>query len=178
MTPHGTDPPCVVVMGVSGTGKSTVGRLLAGRLGVPFADADELHPPANIAKMAAGVPLDDADRLPWLESVGRLLHTHREDGTGVVVTCSALRRRYRDVLRAACPGAFFLHLTGDPRLLKERIGRRSGHFMPARLLDSQLRTLEPLEPGEDGTSIDVTPPPEEVAATAARLLRGTADGTP
>ncbi|AWE54037.1 gluconokinase [Streptomyces nigra] len=178
MTPHGTDPPSVVVMGVSGTGKSTVGRLLAVRLGVPFADADELHPPANIAKMASGVPLDDADRLPWLESVGRLLRTHQEDGTGAVVTCSALRRRYRDVLRAACPGAFFLHLTGDPRLLAERIGRRSGHFMPAGLLDSQLRTLEPLEPGEDGTSIDVTPPPEEVAATAARLFRGTADGTP
>ncbi|GAA2401406.1 gluconokinase [Streptomyces viridochromogenes] len=162
--------PCVVVMGVSGTGKSTVGRLLAARLQVPFADADDLHPPANIAKMSAGDPLDDADRLPWLESVGRLLYAHETAGTGAVVTCSALRRRYRDVLRAACPSVFFLHLTGDPRLLAERVGRRSGHFMPAGLLASQLRTLEPLEPDEQGARLDVTSPAEEVAARAARLL--------
>ena len=170
MTPRDARHPCVVVMGVSGTGKSTVGRLLAARLHVPFADADDLHPPANIAKMTAGVPLDDTDRLPWLESVGRLLRTRESAGTGVVVTCSALRRRYRDVLRAACPSVFFVHLTGDPRLLAERVGRRGGHFMPAGLLASQLRTLEPLEPDEEGVRLDVTPPPEELADAAARLL--------
>ncbi|MFF2352785.1 gluconokinase [Kitasatospora sp. NPDC058115] len=162
--------PCVVVLGVSGTGKTTVARLLAERLAAPFADADDFHRPADIARMAAGVPLDDAVRRPWLETVGRWLHEREEAGTGGVIACSALKRRYRDVLRAACPGAFFLHLTAGHDLLAERIGRRSGHFMPGSLLDSQLATLEPLEPDERGATLYVGQPPELVADAAADVL--------
>jgi gluconokinase len=161
---------CIVVIGVSGTGKTTVARLLAERLDVPFTEADDLHPPANIAKMSAGVPLDDADRRPWLESVGRWLRERDTAGTGAVVACSALKRRYRDTLRAACPGAFFLHLTAGHELLAERIGRRTGHFMPRSLIDSQLATLEPLEPDERGAELDATPAPDTVADMAADLL--------
>ncbi|MER5352088.1 gluconokinase [Kitasatospora sp. NPDC002551] len=165
--------PCVVVVGVSGTGKTTVARLLAGRLDVPFADADDFHRPADIARMAAGVPLDDAVRRPWLESVGRWLHERDAAGTGCVIACSALKRRYRDILRAACPGAFFLHLTAGHDLLAERIGHRSGHFMPGSLLDSQLATLEPLEPDEHGATLFVGQAPELIAdAAAEELARG------
>ncbi|MFE7562335.1 gluconokinase [Kitasatospora sp. NPDC057500] len=162
--------PCVVVIGVSGTGKTTVAGLLAERLRVPFADADDFHRPADIARMAAGVPLDDTARRPWLEAVGRWLHERDEAGTGCVIACSALRRRYRDILRAACPGAFFLHLTAGHDLLAERIGRRSGHFMPESLLDSQLATLEPLEPDERGATLYVGQAPEAIADAAAELL--------
>ncbi|MET8772220.1 gluconokinase [Streptomyces sp. NPDC004658] len=161
---------CVVVMGVSGTGKTTVARLLAQRLDVPFAEADTFHPPANIAKMSAGVPLDDADRRPWLESVGRWLSERDAAGTGCVAACSALKRRYRDTLRAACPSVFFLHLTAAREVLAERIGRRTGHFMPTLLLDSQLTTLEPLGPDERGAVVDTTPSPEEIADAALELL--------
>ncbi|WP_063795876.1 gluconokinase [Peterkaempfera griseoplana] len=162
--------PCVVVTGVEGAGKSTVGRLLAERLGVPFADGDDFHLPAAIAKMSAGQPLDDADRMPWLESIGRWLHERDVAGTGAVVACSALRRRYRGVLRAACPGAFFLHLTADRKLLAQRLGLRTGHFMPTSLLDSQLATLEPLEPEERGAELDAAPSPDRIADLAVGLL--------
>ncbi|WP_328441804.1 gluconokinase [Streptomyces sp. NBC_00444] len=161
---------CIVVMGVAGTGKSTVGRLLAKRLGIPFAEADDLHPPANITKMSAGIPLDDADRQPWLESIGRRLRERDAAGTGCVVSCSALKRRYRDALRAACPHAFFLHLTARPELLAERIGHRTGHFMPEVLLDSQLATLEPLEPDERGAELDATPAPDTIVDMATAVL--------
>jgi gluconokinase len=164
-------PLCIVVMGVSGTGKTTVARLLAQRLGIPFAEADDFHPPANIAKMSAGVPLDDADRRPWLEAIGRRLREADAAGTGCVVACSALKRRYRDTLRAACPGVFFLHLTADHDLLAERIGHRAGHFMPQALLGSQLATLEPLGPDERGISLDAGPAPGLIAETAVALLR-------
>ncbi|GHG92954.1 gluconokinase [Streptomyces lanatus] len=163
-------PLCIVVIGVSGTGKTTTARLLAERLDIPFAEADDLHPPANIAKMSAGVPLDDADRQPWLESIGRRLHAGDAAGTGCVVACSALKRRYRDTLRAACPGIFFLHLTAGHDVLEERIGNRTGHFMPKALIDSQLAALEPLEPDERGAALDVGPAPEEVAEAALELL--------
>lgn len=162
--------PCLVVLGVSGTGKTTVARLLAERLGVPFADADDVHPPENIAKMAAGVPLDDADRQPWLEAVGRRLHAGDAAGTGCAVACSALRRRYRDTLRAACPDVFFLHLTAGHDLLARRLAHRTGHFMPELLLDSQLAALEPLEPDESGASLDAGPAPDLIAEQALRLL--------
>ncbi|MET9384236.1 gluconokinase [Streptomyces sp. NPDC002928] len=161
---------CIVVSGVSGSGKTTVARLLAKRLDTPFAEADDFHPPANIAKMSAGVPLDDADRQPWLEAVGRWLHEHDTADTGGVVACSALKRRYRDTLREACPGAFFLHLTASHELLAERLGRRTGHFMPRSLLDSQIAALEPLEPDERGAELDATPAPDTIVDLAARLL--------
>lgn len=162
--------PCVVVTGVAGIGKTTVARLLAQRLDVPFADGDNFHSPASMAKMSAGTPLDDADRQPWLESVGRWLHERDVAGTGAVVACSALKRRYRDILRAACPGAFFLHLTADREVLANRLGRRAGHFMPGSLLDSQLATLEPLGPDERGADLDATPAPDTLADLAADLL--------
>jgi carbohydrate kinase (thermoresistant glucokinase family) len=145
-----TAPP-VVVMGVSGSGKSTVGTALARRLGVPFVDADTLHPPANITKMTAGEPLDDDDRQPWLERVGQWLAGHRD---GAVASCSALKRKYRDQLRARCPEVEFLHLAGSPELIGGRLAARSGHFMPAALLRSQFDALEPLGADEAGVTVD------------------------
>jgi gluconokinase len=163
--------PCVVVMGVSGVGKTTVAVLLAERLGLRYAEADDFHPAANIAKMRSGTPLDDADRRPWLLALGGWLGERAADGSGGVITCSALRRGYRDTLRAACPEAWFLHLSGSHDLVAGRIGRRQGHFMPPSLLDSQYAALEPLAPDEAGAVLDVGPPgPEQLAAAAARLL--------
>lgn len=138
-------------MGVSGSGKSTVGAALARRLNVPFVDADTLHPPANIAKMAAGEPLNDDDRYPWLETVGEWLASHPGGG---VVSCSALTRKYRDQLRAHCPRVEFLHLRGSPELIGARLVARPGHFMPAALLRSQFDALEPLGPDESGVTAD------------------------
>lgn len=152
----------VVVMGVSGSGKSTVGAALARRLRVPFVDADTLHPPANIAKMAAGEPLDDDDRYPWLEEVGEWLAAHRE---GAVVSCSALKRAYRDRLRAHCPGVQFLHLSGSAELIGARLAARTDHFMPAALLRSQLDALEPLGPDEVGMTVDVGPDVDAIVDT-------------
>ncbi len=142
----------VVVMGVSGSGKSTVGAALAQRMRVPFADADDFHPAANIAKMSAGHALDDDDRYPWLEAIGEWLAHHR---TGGVMSCSALKRKYRDQLRRHCRDVVFLHLSGSPEVIRRRQASRPGHFMPAALLDSQFATLEPLGPDEAGTAIDV-----------------------
>ncbi|MGH3524132.1 MAG: gluconokinase [Mycobacterium sp.] len=141
----------IVVMGVSGSGKSTVGAALAQRLKVPFADADDFHPSANVAKMTAGEPLDDADRYPWLERVGKWLALHADGG---VMSCSALKRGYRDQLRRHCPGVAFLHLTGSPQLIARRQADRTGHFMPSSLLKSQFDALEPLEPDENGVALD------------------------
>nr|WP_141120291.1 gluconokinase [Mycobacterium malmoense] len=145
-------PAPVVVMGVSGSGKSTVGMKLAHRLRVPFVDADALHPPANIAKMASGEPLDDDDRRPWLDQVGEWLAGHRGGG---VVSCSALKRAYRDRLRAHCPQVRFLHLAGSPALIGGRLAARTGHFMPAALLRSQFDALEPLGADESGVTLSV-----------------------
>lgn len=162
--------PCVVVMGVSGSGKSSTARLLALRLGVPFADADDMHPRANIAKMRSGLPLDDTDREPWLANVGHWLRDRAADGNGGVVACSALKRRYRDSLRAAAPRIFFLLLTADRDELLERIAQRGEHFMPAALLDSQLAALEPLEPGEPGTVLYGTRSPGQAVDMAIACL--------
>ena len=145
-------PSPVVVMGVSGSGKSTVGCALARRLRAPFVDADTLHPPANIAKMTAGEPLDDDDRHPWLEKVGEWLAGHRAGG---VVSCSALKREYRDQLRAHCPRVEFLHLSGSPEQINRRLAARSGHFMPPVLLPSQFDILEPLGADEAGVTVDI-----------------------
>ena len=139
-------------MGVSGSGKSTVGAALAQRLRMPFADADDFHPPANIAKMTAGEALDDHDRWPWLESIGRWLADHADGG---VMSCSALKRKYRDQLRHHAPHLRFLLLEGSMEVIARRQASRPGHFMPASLLRSQFATLEPLQPDEDGIVLDV-----------------------
>jgi gluconokinase len=152
-----TDP--IVVMGVSGSGKSTVGAALAGRMRVPFEDADDLHPPANIAKMTRGEPLDDDDRWPWLERIGEWLVEHADGG---VIACSALKRKYRDQLRHHCPSVEFLHLEGGRDVIERRQASRPGHFMPATLLTSQFETLEPLEPDERGVVVDVRGSVDEI----------------
>src|SRR5258708_3282081 len=137
-------PFAIVMMGVSGSGKTTVGAALAARLGVGFRDADEFHPAANVAKMSAGTPLTDEDRWPWLDAIGAALAEAGREGRGIVVGCSALKRIYRDRLRAAAHRPIvFVHLTGSRETLETRMLTRKGHFMPASLLASQLATLEP-----------------------------------
>ncbi|GAB3402393.1 gluconokinase [Schumannella luteola] len=168
----------VVVMGVSGSGKSTVGVDLATALGVPFVDGDALHPAANIAKMAAGIPLDDADRAPWLTAVGEALADGAAAHGGIVIACSALRRAYRDRLRALAPGLVFVHLTGSRELLAARLAGRSHEFMPSTLLDSQLATLEPLERDEASIALDVGERVDDLVASAARGLRGVRAASP
>lgn len=157
MTPDSV--PRIVVMGVSGAGKSSVGAQLAGALGVTFVDADDLHPLANVEKMAAGIPLTDEDRRPWLAEVGEALAA---SSAGIVMACSALRRRYRDQIRSAAPQTVFVHLAGTHELLASRLSGREDHFMPAALLDSQESTLEPLEADERGVVVDITPSLSEV----------------
>lgn len=152
--------PLVVVMGISGVGKSAVGHEVADRLDVQYADGDDYHPQANIEKMSAGTPLDDDDRWPWLRAIGQWL-ADRTD-VGGVISCSALKRSYRDVLRDAAPGVLFLHLVGDHDLIADRMSHRE-HFMPVSLLESQERTLEPLADDERGWVYDITPSPGEIA---------------
>jgi gluconokinase len=166
----------VVVMGVSAVGKSTVGSALADRLGVPFVDADDLHPAANVEKMRAGMPLTDADRRPWLDLVGAALAEAGE--RGVVVACSALRRAYRDRLARAAPATFFVHLDLTESALAARATGRTDHFMPASLLQSQLDALERLDADESGMMVDADQPtPAIVAAVEERLgVRRRSDG--
>nr|WP_217499065.1 gluconokinase [Leifsonia sp. C5G2] len=159
-------------MGVSGSGKSTVGEQVAELLGVPFVDGDALHPAANVAKMASGVPLTDDDRIPWLRAVGRALAETSPEGA--VVACSALKRSYRDLIRSEAPDALFAELDGGRALLADRMAARPGHFMPVSLLDSQLATLEPLRPEEHGLRLDVSRPPAELADAIAAAVRATA----
>jgi gluconokinase len=160
----------VVVMGVSGSGKSTVARALADRLGCELLEGDDLHPPANVAAMAAGRPLTDAERGPWLTAIGDWIDARAEAGVGAVVTCSALRRSYRDQLRDGRPSVGFCHLTVDPVVLERRMATRSGHFMPASLLRSQLTTLEPLAPDEPGVAVASDAPVESVVDDVVRRL--------
>ncbi|MFE9775413.1 gluconokinase [Streptomyces sp. NPDC005931] len=169
-------PHVVVVMGVAGTGKTTVGPLLAARFGVPYAEGDDFHPQANIVKMSAGTPLTDADRLPWLDAIADWAHGRA--GLGGVVSCSALKRSYRDRLRAAAPGVVFLHLTGGRALIEDRMSRRRGHFMPTALLDSQFATLQPLEADEAGVAVDVTGGPEGITERAYAALEALPQPTP
>lgn len=156
-------------MGVSGTGKTAVGRLLAARLGLAFVDADSLHPAENVQKMSAGEPLSDADRRPWLDAVAHRL-AGAAGGEQLVVACSALKRAYRDRLRHAAPRLVLVWLTGPTPLIRDRLTARTGHFMPAALLESQLATLEPPTPDEQPVVADITPPLEEVAARIAGTL--------
>lgn len=160
----------VVVMGVSGSGKTTVGELLAVELDGVYVDGDALHPAANIEKMAAGTPLDDDDREPWLREIGAELGEAAAAGRTLVIGCSALKRSYRDLIRAAAPDARFVHLHGTEELLRERMQVRPGHFMPASLLDSQLATLEDLGDDEAGRVFDIADSPEQLAAAAAAWL--------
>ena len=160
----------VVVMGVAGSGKTTVARILAERLGWPYAEADEFHPPENIAKMSAGEPLTDEDRWPWLRAIRDWMTARTRAGESAVVTCSALKVVYRDLLREAEGRVRFVHLAAPAPLLEDRMEHRAGHFMPTSLLTSQLATLEPLTDAEDGVTISVEEPPEAVADRAMAAL--------
>jgi gluconokinase len=161
--------PQVVVMGVSGSGKTTVGHRLAGMLHLPYVDGDDLHPPENVARMAAGIPLDDACRAGWLDQVAECLAAAAQDG--VVVSCSALKRSYRDRLREAAPHLHLVFLHGDASLIGHRMSARAGHYMPASLLQSQLDTLEPPSAQERPLCADVTQAPDAIAAHLACTIR-------
>jgi gluconokinase len=165
----------IVVMGVSGAGKSTVGALLAERLGWPFEDGDAFHPPGNVEKMRAGTPLTDEDRWPWLGAIAARIAAARAAGTGVVVACSALKRAYRDVLRDGQGDVRFLHLTGEPALIMARQAARVGHYMPASLVASQFATLEPPETEADVIDIEVEAEPPAVTQAALAALRRRGD---
>ena len=162
----------VIVMGVSGCGKSTVGGLLAQRLHAEFLEGDSLHPARNVALMAAGTALADADRRDWLLAIARHLKTAHEAHEPLVVSCSALKRSYRDLLRTASPALAFVHLHGSPALLAERMNARVGHYMPASLLASQLDTLELPGADEHAITLDTALPPATIAAQAAAWLGG------
>jgi gluconokinase len=165
-----TDPTTIVVMGVSGSGKSSVAAGLVEKLGCDFAEGDDFHPPANVEKMRAGQPLDDDDRWPWLRELAAWIGEHEKNGKSVVVTCSALKRSYRDLLRNGHPSVWFAHVTADADLIRERVERRTGHYMPASLLDSQLATLEPLQDDELGASISGAGSPETVVVQLLAAL--------
>lgn len=154
--------PPIVVMGISGCGKSTIGRALALTLGTDFIDADDLHTAANKTKMAMGTGLDDADRQPWLENVARALTTRSIDGSAPVIACSALTRAYRDILRATAPSTFFAHLAGPVDVVEDRLRRRTHEFMSPSLLQSQAELLEPLEDDEIGIAADLRHTPAEL----------------
>jgi len=173
-TPGAGRPRAIVVMGVAGSGKTTVAALLAGRLGASFAEGDDFHSPANVAKMAAGHPLVDEDRWPWLRGIRDWLAQELAEGRSAVVPCSALRRGYRELLEsaggdAAAGSVQFVHLTGSYELLRTRIQARAGHFMKPEMLDSQLSALEPLQDDEPGFSVDIAPRPDQIVD---EILRG------
>ena len=156
-------PPRLIIMGVSGCGKSTVGQRLAQRIGVPFLEGDALHPPRNVALMAAGTPLTDEDRAGWLDTIATRLSALGPDD-GLVVSCSALKRAYRDRLRAAAPDLQFVHLHGTRALLAARLRERQGHHRPPALLDSQLDTLEIPSADEAVLTLDIAEPADPLVA--------------
>jgi gluconokinase len=162
--------PSIVVMGVSGCGKSTIGQALARRLACNYIEGDDLHPPHNVALMAAGTPLTDTDRQGWLAAVAERLALARAESATVVVACSALKRAYRDRLRAADPALIFVHLQGSPDLLRQRLGQRQGHYMPASLLQSQLDALEPPQPDEAALQFNIDPGPDQIVGQLLQAL--------
>ena len=163
---------CVVVMmGVSGSGKTTVARGVAARLGWDVLEGDSFHPPNNVAKMSKGIPLDDADRLPWLHAIARAIDAELAAGRSCVVTCSALKRSYRDILIGPRKNVALVYLQGSHALLAERMRNRVGHFMPPSLLDSQLATLEEPTPEEAPITVAVAPPPERIVDAVIAALR-------
>ena len=161
----------IVVMGVSGSGKTSVARELTRQLGWAYIEGDDLHPEANVAKMAAGIPLDDEDRWPWLRRIAEVIGEHEAAGTSVIVTCSALKRVYRDLLRDGHPSVWFAHVHVDHDVLAQRLAARRGHYMPPSLLDSQLATLEPLGDDEPGDVIPGDGPLDESVAALLADLR-------
>ena len=165
----------VIVMGVSGSGKTTVGQGLATELGLELIEGDDYHPPENVDKMASGIPLTDEDRRPWLRTLAELLADRHARRQGTVLACSALRRPYRDLLRSAVPAdeTFFVQLDADRETLRSRMKSRKGHYMPPALLESQLATLEPLQYDEGGVIVDATRPDDVVVAEAISAIRST-----
>ena len=157
-------------MGVSGAGKTVVGTRLAHALGVAFLEGDDLHPTENVRRMTQGIALTDDDRRGWLAAIAARLARARQTGTGLVVSCSALKRAYRDVLRSADPDLRFVHLTGDPALIARRMADRAGHFMPPALLESQLATLEVPVPEEQAWTFDLADPPDTIVAQVLARL--------
>jgi gluconokinase len=152
----------VVVMGVTGSGKTTVATEVARRLGWEFTEGDDHHPPANVEKMRAGTPLDDDDRRPWLRELAAWIGAHEAEGRSCVLTCSALKRRYRDLLRDGHPSVWFAHVSGPQELITERVTARQGHYMPPSLVPSQFATLEPLGDDEPGRLVPASGSPEQV----------------
>ncbi|MGZ5907577.1 MAG: gluconokinase [Reyranella sp.] len=168
--PANNRPMVAVVMGVSGSGKTTVAKLLAERLGWRFQEGDQLHPPQNVEKMSAGIPLSDADRLPWLRRIAETIDGWRERGQSGVVTCSALKRSYRDIIVGDRPDVRLVYLKGSHDLIRQRMAARHGHFMPSTLLDSQFATLEEPSPDENAIVVDIGGEPEKIAREIADRL--------
>jgi len=165
------EKPLIVVMGVAGSGKTTIASGLAETLGVPFVEGDSLHPPANVKKMAGGIALTDEDRWPWLEAIGDRIEVERVTGHGVVVSCSALKHVYRDCLRKQVHGTVqFILLDGTPELIGDRMRKRKGHFMPPALLDSQFATLEKPTADEHAVILDISHPIPALLAEAANSV--------
>jgi gluconokinase len=162
--------PPLVVMGVTGCGKSTIGSLLGERLGIPFFDGDDFHPPANKTKMAGGIPLDDDDRAPWLAEIGAALASPSDGGGSRIIACSALKRRYRDVLRSFAPDVVFIHLSGGAATISGRLSGRAHEYMPSSLLASQLATLEPLAADEAHIVADILDDPAPLVDGILRQL--------
>ncbi|HEY5116567.1 MAG TPA: gluconokinase [Nakamurella sp.] len=162
MADEDTQQPVLVIMGVSGSGKSTVAGILAGRLGWDLEEGDDLHPPANVEKMHSGIPLTDEDRWPWLESVAAWIREHTAAGLPGIITCSALKRIYRDRIRG--DHVVFVHLAGDKDIIERRMSARRDHFMPTTLLDSQIDTLEPPDPDENTLVVNIGRRPVDMAA--------------